>query len=152
MNIEIDTNISKEHKGIKVSITAPEFNDDVQNILNSLSAVSENRNIIVATKNNELFLLKSSDILYFYSDEKYIYAKTKDEGYKVKQKMYELEECLPTNKYIRISSAYIINIDKMVSFDMGQIGSLYAKMEDGKKLEVSKRRIKEVKKFLTERK
>ena len=152
MNIEVDTNISKEHKGIKVSITAPEFNDDVQNILNSLSTVSENRNIIVATKNNELFLLKASDILYFYSDEKYIYAKTKEEGYKVKQKMYELEECLPTNKYIRISSAYIINIDKTVSFDMGQIGSLYAKMEDGKKLEVSKRRIKEVKKFLTERK
>lgn len=152
MNIEVDTNISKEHKGIKVSITAPEFNDDVQNILNSLSTVSENRNIIVATKNNELFLLKASDILYFYSDEKYIYAKTKEVGYKVKQKMYELEECLPTNKYIRISSAYIINIDKTVSFDMGQIGSLYAKMEDGKKLEVSKRRIKEVKKFLTERK
>ena len=152
MNIEVDTNISKEHKGIKVSITAPEFNDDVQNILNSLSAVSENRNIIVATKNNELFLLKASDILYFYSDEKYIYAKTKEEGYKVKQKMYELEECLPTNKYIRISSAYIINIDKTVSFDIGQIGSLYAKMEDGKKLEVSKRRIKEVKKFLNERK
>jgi len=152
MNIEVATNISKEHKGIKVSITAPEFNDDVQNILNSLSAVSENRNIIVATKNNELFLLKASDILYFYSDEKYIYAKTKEEGYKVKQKMYELEECLPTNKYIRISSAYIINIDKTISFDMGQIGSLYAKMEDGKKLEVSKRRIKEVKKFLNERK
>lgn len=152
MNIEVDTNISKEHKGIKVSITAPEFNDDVQNILNSLSTVSENRNIIVATKNNELFLLKASDILYFYSDEKYIYAKTKEESYKVKQKMYELEECLPTNKYIRISSAYIINIDKTISFDIGQIGSLYAKMEDGKKIEVSKRRIKEVKKFLTERK
>lgn len=152
MNIEVETNISKEHKSIKVLVTAPELNEDVQNILKNLSTVCENKNIIVATKNNEIFLLKAIDILYFYSDEKYIYAKTKEESYRVKHKMYELEECLPTNKYIRISSAYIINIDRTVSFDMGQIGSLYAKMEDGKKLEVSKRRIKEVKKFLNERK
>ena len=152
MNFEVDTNISKEYKSIKVLITAPELNEEVQSILNNLSTVCENRNNIVATKNNELFLLKTNDILYFYSDEKYIYAKTRDESYRVKQKMYELEEILPNNKYVRISSAYIINIDKTISFDMGQIGSLYAKMEDGKKLEVSKRKIKEVRKFLNERK
>lgn len=152
MNFEVDTNISREYKSIKVLITAPELNKEVQSILNNLSVVCENRNNIVATKNNELFLLKTNDILYFYSDEKYIYAKTRDESYRVKQKMYELEEILPNNKYVRISSAYIINIDKTISFDMGQIGSLYAKMEDGKKLEVSKRKIKEVKKFLNERK
>lgn len=152
MDFKVDTNISKEYKSIKVLITAPELNEQVQSILNNLSTVCENRNNIVATKNNELFLLKTNDILYFYSDEKYIYAKTRDEGYRVKQKMYELEEILPNNKYIRISSAYIINIDKTISFDMGQIGSLYAKMEDGKKLEVSKRKIKEVKNFLNERK
>jgi len=152
MDFEVDTNISKEYKSIKVLITAPELNEQVQSILNNLSTVCENRNNIVATKNNELFLLKTNDILYFYSDEKYIYAKTRDESYRVKQKMYELEEILPNNKYVRISSAYIINIDKTISFDIGQIGSLYAKMEDGKKLEVSKRRIKEVKNFLNERK
>jgi len=152
MDFEVDTNISKEYKSIKVLITAPELNEQVQGILNNLSTVCENRNNIVATKNNELFLLKTNDILYFYSDEKYIYAKTRDESYRVKQKMYELEEILPNNKYVRISSAYIINIDKTISFDIGQIGSLYAKMEDGKKLEVSKRRIKEVKNFLNERK
>lgn len=152
MDFEVDTNISKEYKSIKVLITAPELNEQVQSILNNLSTVCENRNNIVATKNNELFLLKTNDILYFYSDEKYIYAKTRDESYRVKQKMYELEEILPNNKYVRISSAYIINIDKTISFDIGQIGSLYAKMEDGKKLEVSKRKIKEVKKFLNERK
>ena len=152
MDFKVDTNISKEYKSIKVLITAPELNEQVQSILNNLSTVCENRNNIVATKNNELFLLKTNDILYFYSDEKYIYAKTRNEGYRVKQKMYELEEILPNNKYVRISSAYIINIDKTISFDMGQIGSLYAKMEDGKKLEVSKRKIKEVKNFLNERK
>lgn len=152
MDFEVDTNISKEYKNIKVLITAPELNEQVQSILNNLSTVCENRNNIVATKNNELFLLKTKDILYFYSDEKYIYAKTIDESYRVKQKMYELEAILPSNKYVRISSAYIINIDKTISFDIGQIGSLYAKMEDGKKLEVSKRKIKEVKKFLNERK
>lgn len=56
MNFEVDTNISKEYKSIKVLITAPELNEQVQSILNNLSTVCENRNNIVATKNNELFV------------------------------------------------------------------------------------------------
>jgi len=152
MDIEVDTNISKEHKNIKISITAPELNEEVQNILNNLTTIYDNKNVIVATKNNEIFLLKTNDILYFFSDDKYNYAKTEEGIFKIKEKLYEIEEKYSKIKFIRISSAYIININKVKSFDVSQIGSIVAKMEDGNNILVSKRRIKEVKEFLNGRK
>lgn len=152
MDIEVDTNISKEHKNIKISIIAPELNEEVQNILNNLTTICDKKNVIVATKNNEIFLLKINDILYFFSDDKYNYAKTEEGIFKIKEKLYEIEERYSKIKFIRISSAYIININKVKSFDVSQIGSIVAKMEDGNNILVSKRRIKEVKEFLNGRK
>lgn len=152
MNIEVATNISKEYENIKITLQAPELNEEVQNILNNLTTICEDKNIIVGSKNNEIFLLKIKDILYFFSDEKYNYAKTKEGVFKVKDKMYELEEKYTRNRFIRISSAYIININKTKSFDVSKIGSIVAKMEDGKNILVSKRRIREVKEFLNGRK
>ena len=152
MNIKVNTNISKEYDEITINVNAPEISEELQKILNNLLTISSEKEEIVATKNNEIFLLKSKDVLYFYSDEKNNYAKTKDSTYKVKEKLYELEEQLLKNKFIRISNSCIINVEKTQSFDASIIGSLVAKMEDDTKQEVSKRRIKEVMKFLNERK
>ena len=152
MKIKVNTNISKEFDEITINVNAPEITGDLQKILNNLIIISSEKEEIVATKNNEIFLLKLKDILYFYSDEKFNFAKTKSNTYKIKEKLYELEEQLPKNKFIRISNSCIINVEKTKSFDASIIGSLVAKMEDDTKQEVSKRRIKNVMKFLNERK
>ncbi len=151
MNIKISTNISNEFEDITINIQAPKMTEELQKIITNLSSISSIKEEVVATKNNEIFLLNTKEILYFYSDEKYNYAKTQNETYRIKEKLYELEENLPKNRFIRISNAYIINIEKTVSFDASLVGSLVAKMQDGTKQEVSKRRIKNVMKFLKER-
>ena len=151
MNIKVSTNISNEFEDVTININAPKMTEDLQKIINNLSSISSIKEEIVATKNNEIYILNTKDILYFYSDEKNIYAKGKSEIYRVKDKLYELEESLPKNKFIRISNSCIINIEKTLSFDASIIGSLVAKMEDGTKQEVSKRRISNVMKFLNER-
>ena len=152
MNIKVNTNISNEFEEIIINVNAPMITEDLQKILNNLMKISSKKEEIVASKNNEIFLLKTKDILYFYSDEKFNYAKTIDSSYKIKEKLYELEEQLPKNRFIRISNSCIINVEKTKSFDASIIGSLIAKMEDNTKQEVSKRRIKSVMKFLNERK
>ena len=154
MDIKVNTNISKEFNDItiKIEVNAPELTDDIQKILNNLSRITKWKEEIIATKNNEIFLIKSSDIFYIYSDEKNNFIKTSNGTYKIKDRLYELEDNLDENKFIRISNSCIINIDKTKSFDVSLIGSLFAKMEDDTKQEVSKRKIKNVMKFLNERK
>lgn len=151
MDIKVYTNISKEFEDIVINVNAPELTEGLQRIINNLTNISSIKEEIVATNNNEIFLLKTKDILYFYSDEKNNYAKTMNNTYRIKERLYELEESLPKKKYIRISNSCIINIEKTKSFDVGTIGSLVAKMADNTKQEVSKRRIKYVMKFLNER-
>lgn len=154
MDIQVNTNISKEYNDItiKVQVSAPELTDEVQKILDNLSKISKKKKEIVATKNNQIFLLKSKDVLYFYSDEKNNFVKTREGVYKIKERLYELEENLDDKNFIRISNSCIINIDRTKCFDVSQIGSLIAKMEDDTKQEVSKRKIKNVMNFLNERK
>ena len=154
MEIKVNTNISKEFNDtiIKIEITAPEITEDIQKFLNTISQIAKKKEEIVATKNNEIFLLKSKNVFYFYSDEKNNFAKTNNGIYKIKEKLYELEENLNKEKFIRISNSCIINIDKTKCFDVSQIGSLFAKMEDDTKQEVSKRKIKNIMNFLNERK
>ena len=86
MNIKVNTNISKEFDEITINVNAPEFTEDLQKILNNLLTISTEKEEMVATKNNEIFLLKTKDILYFYSDEKNNYAKTMQTTYRVKEK------------------------------------------------------------------
>ena len=152
MNIKVNTNISKEFDEVIINVNTPELTENLQKIINNLLTISSEKEEIVATKNNEIFLLKTKDILYFYSDEKNNYSKTINNTYRIKEKLYELEEQLPKNKFIRISNSCIINVEKTKSFDTSIIGCLVAKMEDDTKQEVSKRRIKNVMKFLNERK
>ena len=154
MDIKVNTNISKEFNDItiKIEVNAPELTDDIQKILNNLSKITKWKEEIIATKNNEIFLIKSSDIFYIYSDEKNNFIKTSNGTYKIKDRLYELEDNLDENKFIRISNSCIINIDKTKSFDVSQIGSLFAKMEDDTKQEVSKRKIKNVMNILNGRK
>ena len=154
MDIKVNTNISKEFNDaiIKVEVTAPEITEDIQKFLNNISQIAKKKEEIVATKNNEIFLLKSKNVFYFYSDGKNNFAKTNDGIYKIKERLYELEENLDKKKFIRISNSCIINIDQTKCFDVSQIGSLFAKMEDDTKQEVSKRKIKDVMNFLNERK
>lgn len=150
--MKVNTNISKEFDEIIININAPEITEDLEKILKNLMIIPSEKEEIVATKNNEIFLLKSKDVLYFYSDEKFNFARTKNDTYRIKEKLYELEEQLSKNKFIRISNSCIINVEKTKSFDASIIGSLVARMEDNTKQEVSKRRIKNVMKFLNERK
>ena len=87
MNIKVSTNISNEFEDVTININAPKMTEDLQKIIKNLSSISSIKEEIVATKNNEIYLLNTKDILYFYIDEKNIYEKGKSEIYKVKESL-----------------------------------------------------------------
>lgn len=151
MDIKIYTNVSEKFNEIEIVVNAPKITEDFKKIIENLADISNSKNEIIGKQNNEIFLLKLKDILFFYSDEKYNYCKTQDGTYKVQQRLYELEEKLPKDKFIRISNSNIVNIEEVECFDVSNVGSIIVKMKDKNKLPVSKRRIKYIMKFLNER-
>ena len=152
MDIKVRTNISSEYQNIEVCINAPERNEEVQNLENELLLKSaKNIETIIGMQNNDIFILNVTDIMEFFSEEKNVFCKTKEGIYKLKEKMYYLEEILPNKDFIRISNSAIININHVKCFNTSIIGKIIVKFKDGTEENVSKRKTSEIMKFLKER-
>ena len=152
MGFKVRTNISEKYEEIEIIINAPKRTEEVQKIEEKLiekdSAIIKQ---IIGYQGNDIFVIKTEDIILVYSEEKNNYCKTKDGIYMVKEKMYYLDDMLDKNKFIRISNSAIVNVDKIKCFNTSIIGKIIVKFNDNTQLDVARRRTKEIMKFLKER-
>lgn len=150
MGIKIFTNISKEFKETTLTITAPVLTEEIQGIIEYASN-SKVPSKIMANKNNEIYFIKIEDIICFFSQDKYNYIRTKDGIYRLKYKLYEIEEVFNSKDFIRISKSCIININQVKCFDTNTLGTLIVKLNDNTQEIVSKRNVSQIMKLLRER-
>lgn len=102
-------------------------------------------------RNNDIFIINVSDVIMFFSEEKNNFCKTKDGIFLIKEKLYYLEDVLPSREFIRISNSTIINIKHVKCFNTSIIGRIVVKFKDGNEENVSRRRTAEIMKFLKDR-
>ena len=152
MNINVRTNISKDYgENIEIVINTSNYTKEVGKIVETLQQFTDEVDVIIGRKGNEISLIDISEIIYFYSSEQSNYCKTEKGDYQIKQKLYQLEETLPKNQFIRISNSTIINIKFVECFDVSIIGNIIVKFKNGETEHVSKRKVSGVMKFLKER-
>jgi len=152
MDIKVRTNISDEYQDIEVCINAPSINQEVKMLENKLlSITSKAIKQIIAMQDNDIFIINVSDIILFFSEEKNNFCKTKDGIYRIKEKLYYLEEMLSPKDFIRISNSAIININYVKCFNTSIIGKIIVKFKDGSEENVSKRKTSDIMKFLKDR-
>lgn len=96
-------------------------------------------------------IIPVQDVIYFFSKEQHNYCKTEKGEFRLKKKMYELEENLDKKQFIRISNSCIANVKYIKKFDLSKIGSIVVRFMDDTTSVVAKRRISYVMKFLKER-
>ena len=89
-----------------------------------------------------------NDIYSIYAENKKVYARTKDKKYIVNHRLYELEEILDGNKFVRISNSAIINIYKIENLEASINGMITINFKNGEKEYISRRYLKKVKKIL----
>ncbi len=104
---------------------------------------------VLVRQNNEYLQIDFQDIIAFYSDKKDIYCRTQSGEYKIKNSLSRLEN--QANDFVRISKSCIINIKHLDSFDMGETGSIVVKLDDGTEEIVSRRKVKEILRYIKER-
>lgn len=151
MDIKIHTNISDNNNEIEIIINAPKNTNQLNQIIESIQSVSNKIDTIVGNKENQIYILQVDDIICFYAREKNNYCKTNEGEFKIRKKLYELEENLNKNQFIRISNYCIANVKHIKSFDLSKIGDIVVCFSNGEKEYVSKRRVSKVMKFLRER-
>lgn len=153
MKVKIHTNISDNLKEdeIEIIINASKSSNELNKIIDNIQSMSQNIDTLIGIKENNIFIINISEVIYFYSKDQNNYAKTLKGDFKIKKKLYELEENLDKKTFIRISNSCIANVSFITSFDLGKVGNIIIKFSNDITENVSKRRIPYVMKFLKER-
>lgn len=93
-------------------------------------------------------ILEPADLIRIYANSGKVFAVTGKGEYTLQLRLYEAEERLPSNQFIRISNSEIINLKKVNNFDLSFTGTICVKLSNGITTYVSRRYVPKLKKIL----
>ncbi len=134
--MKVSLNIDNEFKEAKITIETPELNSSVQEILDFIKG--RETEFLIGKDGEMQHILKPDDIHYFHTENESVVAVTTIGTYKLKEKLYELEEILPSNKFIRLSKSVIVNLHELSRFEASFNGTLCVYFKSGAKEYVSR--------------
>ena len=143
MDIELITNLSKDINNVKVTIEAPQMDEDIKMLIDIVGTFSNSNKKLLTYYEGKKYILSTEDILYFYSENKKNYCKTLNGIYQVREKLYELEHTL-NNNFVRISNSCIINLNYVKCFESCFSSSIEVIFKDASVQYVSRKKVKEV--------
>ncbi|MBD5114496.1 MAG: LytTR family transcriptional regulator [Ruminococcaceae bacterium] len=144
MNVEIK--IDSSYIDPKIIIMTASITERVNNIIKRLS--EDNPQIISGVKGDTVEILERSELIRIYADSGKTVAVTDKGEYIVRRRLYELEELLDNDLFVRISNSEIINLKKVNHFDMSFTGTICVKLSNGAMTYVSRRYVSKIKKIL----
>ena len=130
----------------KVIIITDKVNDEINDILNTLS--SKTPEVITGFYNDLAEILSPEDIIRIYSAGGKTFASVSKKEYILRQRLYELEEKLTKHSFVRISNSEIINLKKVRNFDLSLSGTICVTLSDGTATYVSRRYVSKIKQVL----
>ena len=84
------------------------------------------------------------DILYFETVDGLVFAYTVDSVYEIKGRLYQVEEKVNKRNICRASKTMLVNVEHIISVRTALNGRLYARMENGEEILITRRYAKEV--------
>lgn len=102
---------------------------------------------LIGYTETEAVKLNLNDIYCFFTEDNKVYALTENEKYRLKSRLYQLEENL-NNNFVKINQSCIANIKKIDRFKASVGGSLTVVFKNGHRDFVSRRNLKNVKERL----
>ncbi|MEH7346548.1 LytTR family DNA-binding domain-containing protein [Bacillus sp. JJ1532] len=129
-------NIDKAFKETKITIESPESDDNIKELIDFIHR--REQPFLIAKKGEMQHILKPVDIHYFHTEKDHVVAVTGTDSFILKEKLYELEALLPSNKFIRLSKSVIANLHELSHFEASFNGTLCVYFKSGKKEYVSR--------------
>lgn len=142
VNVQLDEKYTEPQALILTDKITDEINRTVELISNS------SLQVILGFSGEKLTPLDEKLITRFYSSDGKVFAVVENEEFILKTRLYELEERLNENNFIRISNSEIVNFSKIKNFDLSLAGTITIIFKDGSKTYASRRYVKKIKQFL----
>ena len=144
--MQVEIKIDSSYIKPKIIILTASMTEDVNNIVKKLS--EDTSQIISGQKDEKIEIIEQSDLIRIYANAGKVYAVTNKGEYILRFRLYEIENRLPFNEFIRISNSEIINLRKVNNFDLNFTGTICVKLSNGTTTYVSRRYVPKLKKIL----
>lgn len=142
----VEIKIDSSYTDPKIIILTASMSDDVCRIVKQLS--DDDPQIISGYKDEKIEILEQTDLIRVFANSGKVFAVTNKGEYVLRLRLYELEKRLPAKHFIRISNSEIINLKKVIHFDLGFTGTICVKLSNGMTTYVSRRYVPKLKKIL----
>ena len=130
-------------------ISTAEITDEVNEAVKKLNHLPDNSSdIITGFSDERAEILSPDDIYRIYSESQKVLAVTDKGVYRIRMRLYQVEQKLAERKFVRISNSEIINLNKTANFDLSFVGTIQVKLKNGESTFVSRRYVSEIKKIL----
>ncbi|WP_101772224.1 LytTR family DNA-binding domain-containing protein [Peptostreptococcus faecalis] len=140
IKLDIDNNLKPKI----LILRTREETDEIKEIVSLI----KNKNTILNAKKESINYKKSTEeFISFFSFQKKVYGRTKDEELLISSRLYELEEIL-SDEFVRISNTEIINLNYVNRFEVTKEGLITINFKDGSTTNSSRRYLKKVKEKL----
>ena len=143
MKIELD--INEKYPDTDIKITAPRLTQDIEKIISFMRILDRK---ITAKKDDETYLLDAEKILYIETVDRNTFIYTTEATYESDLKLYELEQELLEQDFIRISKQSIVNLRKVKSLKADINRKIRITLQNGEQIIVSRMYSEELRKRL----
>ena len=144
--MEIEIKLDGNYKEPKIIILTEKMSDEISLLVKKIT--EDVPQMIAGFQNDQLRVLEQDEIFRVYTANNKVFANTNDGNYSLRLRLYELEERLEKNDFVRISNSEIINIRKVKAFDLSFAGTICVKLIDGTVTYVSRRYVPKIKQIL----
>ncbi|CDZ23915.1 response regulator [[Clostridium] cellulosi] len=142
VEVKIDESVSEP----KIIIVTDKMTEEINEIVRTISGTQPQ--MIAGFKGDTVTMLDKRDILRIYAANGKVYAVTASDEYVLRYRLYELEECLKRESFVRISNSEVVNLKKVKNFDLSFTGTICVTLTDGTVTYVSRRYVSRIKEVL----
>lgn len=132
----------------EVTIAYCEMTESVKRVSDFVRYVDQT---ILGRKDNEEYAIPVSDIYYVESVDKKTFVYCETEVFQSNSKLYELENSLPRENFVRVSKSTILNVEKLKGIKTLVNSKLEAMLLNGERVCVTRKYLKVIKESLLRR-
>ena len=121
VNMKVEVQIDDNFKENKVIIQAKKMNDEISELMKKLSNQKDKITVFLG---EDTYFIKEDEIETVFSNDGKVFIQTEKQKFQSKSRLYELEQLLSEDKFIRISNSEIVNFEKVQNINTKLTGTI----------------------------